>query len=447
MAFSIEAFEAALAAAVAAGAPRRFLVALSGGLDSTVALHALIESGAVGSVRAIHVDHGLHPDSSSWRDHCRACCAALDVPFADATASIAATPGRSPEEAAREARYACLRHELGADETLVTGHHADDQLETVLLQLLRGAGPAGLAAMPGLASFGRGHLCRPLLGFRRAELAAWADSRGLSWLEDPSNREAGYDRNYLRHEVLPALRRRWPSAARSAVRSARHCAEALDLMEALADADLAPLLSRGRLDVGGVAALAPSRQRNLLRRWLVLRGITVPDARRMDSILRDVMGARADARPEVRWDAGAVRRYRDRLYALDADSLAVLERPGGKLSWDPGQPLSLGPGLGRLRLIPAEGPGLSVKSLEAGPLEVRFRAGGETLKPAGRACTRPLKKLLQEAGVPPWWRDRVPIIYLGHRLLCVADLWIDQEAYSEGPGAWRVSWEERPEIG
>jgi len=447
MSFSQAAFDAALARAVDAGASPRFVVALSGGLDSTVALHALVSSPLPEAVRAVHIDHGLHPDSPTWRAHCRRACEVLEVDFIDAEVRAGALRGQSPEEAARDARYGRLGAETAAGETIVTGHHADDQLETVLLQLFRGAGPAGLAGMPALARFGSGWLFRPLLEFRRAELAAWAGEQGLTWLEDPSNREVGYDRNYLRHEVLPAVRRRWPSAALSALRSARHCAETVDLIEALADADLDAVSRDGRPAVSALAGLAPHRQRNLLRRWLARNGLSVPDAARMGSILRDVVGARADASPEVHWSGGAVRRYRDHLFALDPQTQEILAHRPRALRWAVRQPLALGPGLGRLRIVTAAGGGLSPEWLDEGRLEVRFRAGGEKIRPAGRGCTRTVKKLMQEAGIPPWWRRHIPLIWRGDRLLCVADLWRAEEASSDAPGAWGVDWEDRPEFG
>ncbi len=446
MAFTLDAFEKTLAGVIAEGPSRRFVVALSGGLDSTVALCALLATSVAASVRAIHVDHGLHPDSAEWRRHCRDVCADLNVAFSDVAISVCPGRGESPEEAARLARYRCLEHDLAEGETLVTGHHADDQLETVLLQLLRGAGPAGLAAMPMLADFGRGQLCRPLLGFRRTELTAWAESRCLTWLEDPSNRETGFDRNYLRHHVVPRLQGRWPAAALSAVRSARLCGEAAGLLEALADIDLRPLSVAGRLDVEGVRALPPNRQRNLLRRWMNRSGLTTPDARRLNSILSDVLGARSDRCPEVRWRGGAVRRYRGKLYALDGATLQTLDQPELDERWDPAALLDLGPGRGRLGLMPADGPGLDAARLGREPLLVRSRRGGERIALPGREGSRSVKKLLQEAGVPPWWRPHVPLIWQGNRLLAVADLWYSAEAWSGDAAGRRIVWEERPEI-
>ncbi len=444
MPFSQEAFDAALGEAAAAGAAARFVVALSGGLDSTVVLHGLVASSLAENVRAVHVDHGLHPDSPRWREHCHGVCEALGVAYTDARVSARPVRGQSPEEAARDARYGRLRKEVARGETVVTGHHADDQLETILLQLFRGAGPAGLAGMPALTRFDRGWLCRPLLAFRRIELVAWAQRRGLNWLEDPSNLEVSYDRNFLRHKVLPAVNRRWPSAALSALRSARHCAEAVGLLEAMADADLDSVAPDGRPAVSLLVALSPARQRNALRRWLARSGLVVPDASRMESILRDVIGARADANPEVRWESGAVRRYRGRLYALDPETLEILARQPRPLRWQAGETLALGPGLGRLRMVPEATAGPSPTWPAGADLEVRFRAGGEEMRPVGRGCTRTVKKLMQEAGIAPWWRGHIPLIWRGDRLLWVGDLWCAEQASLTGPGVWRVAWEDRP---
>ncbi len=446
MSFSTEVFEAIVVEAVADGASSDFAVALSGGLDSTVVLHALRELPLCGSLRAIHVDHGLHADSGAWRDHCERVCREIEVPFTDAVVDARPERGESPEEAARRARYGCLEKAMRPGETLFTGHHADDQLETVLLQLLRGGGPAGLAAMPVLAKLGAGWLCRPLLRFRRRDLREWARARGLSWLEDPSNREAGFDRNYLRHEVLPALYKRWPAAALSAVRSARHCGEAAELLAELADGDLTVLSANGALDISSLRRFSSARQRNLLRRWLVIRGLELPDARRTESILANVLAARRDGRAEVRWPGGSVRRYRDRLFALDRDMLGRLDQPGTDRPWSADLPLELGDGMGRLRMVRGEGAGLSPEVLREGPLQVRVRAGGEKIRLPGRAGTRSVKKLLQEAGVPPWWRRHIPLIWCGDRLLSVADLWYSADVWVSGPEGCRVIWEDRPDF-
>jgi tRNA(Ile)-lysidine synthase len=444
MSFSVEALEASLREAEAAGVVAPFCVALSGGLDSTVVLHALVDLRGPEAVRAVHVDHGLHPDSPTWSEHCRVLCRSLGVPFDERVVRIERRSGHSPEAVARDVRYRVLRAALADGETLVTGHHADDQLETVILQLLRGAGTAGLAAMPLVTAFAPGSLFRPLLNWTRADLRDWATAGGLDWLEDPSNRELGFDRNYLRHEVLPALLRRWPGAARSAVRSARLCAEAARLTDTLAASDLDRVATGGGILVEPLLEMPEERTRNLLRYWLGTVVGQAPDSRRLAAIVRDVLPARSDAEPEVHWPAGAVRRYRDTLFALDARTREILQRPREALSWRIGEPLDLGPGLGVVRVRRTGGRGLAARWLDHGVLEVRFRAGGESIRPLGQAHRRPLKKLFQEAGVPPWWRDRVPLIYAGERLLAVGDLWIEESACEDDGDSWSPEWTDRP---
>lgn len=431
--------------------PRHLCVALSGGLDSSVLLHALAslrEAACYERLRAVHVDHGLHPDSAAWSDACGRLCAALEVPLTSSRIEVALGCGRSPEAAAREARYRALADTLAPGERLCVAHHADDQVETVLLQLLRGAGPAGLSAMPAATPFSGGVLLRPLLGFRRDALATYARDHRLSWLEDPSNQDLQLRRNYLRLVILPKLYEHWPGAAGSVSRSARLCAEAQGLLADLGAADLAATGPDRSLDAAATAAFSEPRQRNLIRVWLAGRGICAPDSRRMDSIVTTVVPARTDRCPEVRWDGGAVRKYRGRLYALDAAQLAVLETAPTASRWHLPAPLELGAGLGRLEIETAPGAGLDPARLGGVPIEVRFRRGGERLRPAGAAHHRPLKKLLQEAGIPPWWRGRLPLLFAREKLIAVADLWTDHElATAPGQTGWRIRWRGRPDMG
>ncbi|HEV2320748.1 MAG TPA: tRNA lysidine(34) synthetase TilS, partial [Gammaproteobacteria bacterium] len=222
-------------------AAQRYWVALSGGLDSMVLLTALaVERGGLpGELRALHVHHGLHPKADEWQRHCEVACASLGIPLEIRRVEVHPATGESLEAVARERRYAAFREVVGADDLLLLAQHADDQLETFLLQALRGAGVRGLAAMPESASFSGLKLARPLLAYGRAELEAWARQQGLSWVEDPSNADTGFDRNYLRHEVLPRLKQRWPAAAETVSRSARLAAEADGLLKELAAEDTA----------------------------------------------------------------------------------------------------------------------------------------------------------------------------------------------------------------
>lgn len=437
--FSPDALWSALRAlGVADGAA--LCVALSGGLDSTVLLHALARIAREQphlKLRAVHVDHQLQTDSARWRAHCEAAAAALGAPLTSICVRIDAGE-EGLEAAARRARYDALRALLAPGEALLTAHHADDQLETVLLALLRGAGVTGLSGVIADQPFGRGRLLRPLLGFTREALETWARAAGLVWVEDPSNENTALDRNFLRRRVAPLLRERWPAAARSATRSAAHLHEAGRLLAELAHADLARVAAEECIDVAQLAALDPPRRRNALRCWIRERGARAPSTRRLLAVERELLTARADRTPCVQWDDVELRRYRGRLY-LDRRRRGA--QPLGAVAWQTSSTLELPAGLGRLRLHADQAGGLSAAKL-APTLTVRFRRGGEQLRIAGEPHRRRLKKMLQAAGVPPWRRDRLPLIYSGDRLVAVGDLWVaDEFAARDGEHAVRIAWE------
>jgi tRNA(Ile)-lysidine synthase len=421
----------------------RYCVAFSGGMDSTVLLVAMCRLAGMfppDALRAAHVHHGLHPHAETWAARCRELCTALDVPLAVLRIDARPAQGESPEAKARDARYAALRAALAPGEVLLTAHHADDQLETVLIQLLRGAGVAGLAAMPQTAEFGPGRHCRPLLAFTRAALRNWAEAQELSWIEDPANDEMRYSRNHLRSAVLPAIRGHWPGAAAAAARAARHCAEAARVLDELAAEDAATCQRGEALSLSAMRELlSPARRRNLVR-WQCRRaGLPVPDERRLETLLSQFFTAGPDMQPEVRWPGVIALRHADGLWLIPEGQL---QAPPAPLAWtDPSAPLELGAGLGSLSLEPAARGGLGRVALDGASWRVRFRGGGERVRLSGRSGSRALKKLLHEAGVPPWLRARMPLIEIDGRLAAVAGLWVDQ-AWCAPPGTqgWRVAW-------
>lgn len=396
----------------------RYVVAYSGGLDSHVLLHALSRLGV--ALAAVHVHHGLSRNADLWAEHCQTQCAALQVPCSVVRVQVP-RDGRGLEAAARAARYAALAQALEAGEMLLTAHHQDDQAETLLLMLMRGAGVAGLAAMPQVRPCGAGLLGRPLLGVSRSALHAYAVAHGLSWVDDESNFDTSLDRNYLRHELLPLLQRRWPAALPTLARSAAHLAEAGELLAELAAADLDA--ARGdrpdTLSVTALHTLSAARRRNLLRHWLRHLGLPPPDTAHLHRIEQEVLPARPDAGPRVDWSGAEVRRYRDDLYAM-APQAPV---PDTELAWDLAQPLSLPDGR-CLVASPAIGGGVSAESVAAARVTVRFRAGGERCAPVGRGHNHELKKLFQEVGVPPWERERIPLLFVDGVLAQVVGYWI-----------------------
>lgn len=394
---------------------RRGWVAFSGGMDSTVLLTALaqLRDRLPFRLHAAYVDHGLQPASAAWIDHCRRICDDLDLPLTCLVVDARAAPGESPEAAARTARYAALMGLIGPGDRLFTAHHQDDQAETVLLALMRGSGPHGLAAMPAVAPFGPGLLVRPLLGYRRADLDVFARAAGLVWIEDPTNAVLDLDRNLLRHQVLPLLRRRWPSLAHTIARSAAHCADAARLLDRQAAEQIERLALAGgaALSVRGLCALPTELGRTTLRYWIRLRGRSMPDQVHLERILTEAVRARRDAMPLVAWPGAEIRRYRDALFLLSP--LPPVPEPGSTIPWT-GPSLDLPHGLGSLARSPSESGDVPA------PLEVRFRVPGARWRPAAEAPSRALKTLFQEAGIAPWVRPYVPLIYAGGELLAVA---------------------------
>ena len=401
-----------------------YRVAYSGGLDSHVLLHALVclRERLDADIGAVHVNHTLQADADSWEEHCRKVCTDLEVSYESLRVDARAAAGESPEAAARDARYAALAAWLPAGEYLLTAQHQDDQAETLLLQLLRGSGVTGLAAMPVRGELGHGQLLRPLLGVTRRQLQAYAEANGLSWLEDPSNRDMAFDRNFLRARILPLLRERWPSVTALLGRSATHCAEASKLLSQLGEQDLADTRAEqhDRLSLTRLIKLPPERQRNVLRHWIVQATGVMPSTAVLARILNDVLQSRPDAEPCVRWSEYELRRYRDDLYLLqqrpEPDTSQVLQ-------WSLPQPLRLPDAGGVLNATHLTGRGIRASAVESG-VRVGWRRGGERCLPAGRGQHHSLKKLFQERGIPPWERSRIPLIYIGDQLAAVAGLWV-----------------------
>jgi tRNA(Ile)-lysidine synthase len=423
--------------------PASLCVALSGGLDSTlllVALARLLEQRKAAGLRAIHVDHGLHPDSASWAAACREQARACAVPYDELRIVVPRGSGESPEAAAREARYAALATRLAVGEVLLTAHHADDQLETVLLQWLRGGGLQAMAGMAPLRRLGADAWHgRPLLEFRRDDLARWAVEQGLRWQEDPSNLDRRFDRNYLRLEVLPALRQRWPAVATTAGRAAGYARDAIEAEAAGVEHDLPRVLAGAALELLPLQQLPEARQRAVLRAWLAGLGLPAPSARTLAALRQDMRVAAPDRIPTVRWSGAIVRRYRGRLHAtstLDPAPVAGvwLPRADARYAWSAQSTLEMLPGVGN---------GLSRERLPA-RLEVRQRVGGEAFLPTGGAHHRPLRKWLQEHDVLPWRRGSLPLLYADNRLVAVADLGVSAEfAARPDEPSWRVGWDRR----
>jgi len=412
----------------------RLWVAFSGGLDSAMLLQ--VAASCHPSVTALHINHQLQPNHQQTEQFCRRTCERLGVELVVQRVNVEVkdTGAGGLEEAARAARYDVFRKQLGRHDLLLMAHHADDQAETVLFRLLRGSGVNGLAGMPQKRPLGAGYLYRPWLAVSRERLEQVAGKRGLKWVEDPSNISENYDRNYLRHAVLPGLKERWPGLLKRVAHTARACSESEALSHRLAELQWPDCSDSGQLRVSSVKVLSPLEQRNLVRWWIHRQGWRVPALSDWDQVLSDLMGAGEDREPEIRGDGFTLRRYRGYLYLVP--NLAVPEQPA---SLEPGRKLRWGPW--QLALMPA-GPA-STPERAREPIRVSTRRGGERLRFAGAEHSRALKTWLQEQGVPPWERSLLPLVYRekpgASELIAVGDLWCSEQ-YSGGAPAsgWRL---------
>lgn len=399
----------------------KFLVAYSGGMDSHVLLHCMHElrhKNPQITVRAIHVHHGLSINADAWVAHCTDVCAKLDIELIIKYVSIAKKDKKHSLEAlARDARYKVFAEEINADETLLTAHHADDQAETVLLQLFRGCGPKGLAAMPERKGLALGTLLRPLLAFKRSDLYDYAQQNKLQWIEDESNEHIGYDRNFIRHKLMPIITERWPGITNALARSADHCAAASSLLNILAQQDY--LLAQGSkantLSVSKLLLLTPERQNNLIRHWLQTQGAPIPSSIKLQHIITDILSCRVDAHPIVHWQDAEVRRYRDDLYVMPPLGTTTIDLV---IPWDTLTDLELPNNLGTLTPQVLKNFGLESAAKN---ITVRFRSRDSKYKLKGRIGTHSLKKLFQEKGIPPWQRNSVPLIFQNEELVGILD--------------------------
>jgi tRNA(Ile)-lysidine synthase len=391
-------------------------VAFSGGPDSTALLHALsqLPDARTRGLRAVHVDHALQGDSASWAIECQHVCAALDVPCEVLRVQVDTRGGSGIEAAARAARYGALSTHLQAGECLVLGHHRDDQAETVLLKLLRGAGPEGLGGMRALRPFADGQLWRPLLDLSRRQLRDYITAHQLVVIDDPSNNDTRLGRNYLRREVLPQLLQHWPQAVDSIVHSATLCRHAADTLRHAWMAAFQTLHDplTGSLDAYRWLALDSALREPLLDHWLHELGLPAPTTAQRRQI-EFQCDARAGQQPCIQWRGAELHIWRGRMWATPP--ALTLDLAWQQL-WQ-GEPIQL-----------PDGGSLSLSDPTARlsePLLVHLRRGGERLKPAGDAHTRELRDLFQRAGMPPWQRAAVPLISAGDELVAVADRWIN----------------------
>lgn len=430
--------------------PSSIAIACSGGLDSSALLHlahAYAREQGI-ALFAFHVHHGLSPNADAWLAHCAEACAALGVQFA--ARKVVLVKGKSGvEAAARKLRYAALgdmAREHGV-RLMLTAHHLDDQAETVLLQLLRGSGTAGLSGMdsanaaPELLGNPELTMARPLLPVSRAELETYVSEHAIGYVEDESNTHPRYARNALRHQVMPALAQAFPGFQERFARSAAHAQSAQRLLDELAVQDLALCLDNDAIDVAKLRAMSQDRAYNMLRHWFATRSLRMPSTAWLAEMVTQLVEARPDAQLLVTHPDCLVRRHRDRLYITpkladlngmrDPDDEGVFVKEGQRFAWAGEASIDF-PDYGGALHFDAAGQGFDAAWLRAQKLVIDFRTGGERLKLAHNRPTRPLKYHYQAFDVPAWERARLPVVSAGKALLFAAGIGMDCQHFAEG---------------
>jgi tRNA(Ile)-lysidine synthase len=421
---------------------QHFLVGLSGGLDSVVLLHALWQLRNAHQINqlvsAVHINHGLNQDAGEWQSFCEKLCARWEIPLE--TRPVHVPQDGSLENNARNSRYEVFAELSAAHTVLLLAHHLDDQLETLLLRLLRGAGTTGLIGMPRQRTLGEGQLLRPLLDFSRAELQDYARREELKWVEDSSNSELHHDRNFLRQQVLPMIEQRWPRYRESWSKSLSLLTEAADMLQVMAQDDLDQITGQAdRLQVRPLLKLSEARQRQVLRYWLAQLHLTEPGWNQLQQLVQQVL-QQEEGTGRLELEDCYLQVHSGELYALR--KLPQLDAAEGTQQIQIQPQARLLAGNGFLNFQQLTGAGLKSDYQQ---LDLRYRQGGESLHLPGRPA-KSLKKLFQESAIPPWLRDRVPLLFHGDDLVCVPGIGIAEQATAgeQEPG-YEVSWQP-PEV-
>lgn len=440
----------------------KYLIAYSGGVDSHVLLHLCSQlknspSGFARSFSAVYIDHGLSYNSTKWGKHCQHVCYELDIPLTIIEVDASPKKGQSPEAAARTARYHAFSQLLKHNECLLTAQHQDDQAETLLLQLLRGSGTRGLSAMPRIKPFAKGNLCRPMLDYKKQEILAYASLHKLQWIEDESNEEQRYDRNFLRHEIIPRLELRWPAVQENLAKSAEVLAESQVLLDELAikgSQNLYSLNEQGekeydKLLLSPLKALLSyadneldknlpyhcqhhelARLNNILRHWINLNQLPLPSKKILEQIVQSVILSRDDAKPLVCWKRDGfhceVRRFRNKIYLIHTTRQSKTDDEAWlKQTYELNIASDIDLQGDKVKLMSANTlnvkRGFEREALLERPLQLRFRRGGERFRKMQGGQSYQLKHWFQEQNVPPWERNRLPLIYWGEELIQVGN--------------------------
>ena len=418
---------------------RRLLVALSGGVDSVSLLHKLCELRTHYdlSIAALHVDHQIQPESEQWMKHCQAQCDELKVPLKTIKLNLQDS-GHGQEAAARQARYDWFHSQITPADVLVLAHHMGDQIETVLLRLFRGSGLLGLGAMHEIRQFGLGWMARPLLGVSKEEIIAYARKKDLRYIEDPSNLDTYIDRNFVRHEVLPLIRLRWPSVDQTIFRSSDHLKTIQSSLDKGAQVDLKMFLclskptllgDYGCIRIGDLINLDQTRIVDVLRYWIRCEGLTLPSTGKMNELMRQVFGNETMGRGGIRWKEGEFRAYRGFLYLLPVQP--KLCNPATQ-HWQGLDALRIKEVGVALSVRRRRGSGIRVSFIKNSPFILDWQHKARVIRPSRSRHNRTIKNLFQESGIPSWERCRLPYVYLGDDLVCIPGLAVEKAYAASG---------------
>ena len=408
---------------------KRVFIAYSGGVDSHVLLHlASLDQELKPRVTAVYVNHGLQAEANAWAEHCKKVSVDLGVQFKCLTVNAQKAAGQSQEEAARNARYKALKALLQECDVLLLAQHREDQMETVLLQLFRGAGVKGLSGMPTISDFGHGKMGRPFLDTSQQAINEYAKHCHLSWVEDTSNQCDDFDRNFLRNQILPQLKNRWPALDKTVSRSARHCASSQSLVQGLAHTLFEKIydFSDETLIISKLLKLSLTEQQLLIREWFNHQQLRMPSEKMLQRVIDEVLNAKVSASPKIQGQGYCICRYRDKLFCLKEEDSNNIQTDH---IWLTGvREIALAGGC--LSIIDAR-QGISKLMWDKSEIEIKYRQGAEKIKLPGREGHHVLKKLFQEQAIPPWQRKAMPLIYLDNHLAAVGDLWISTDFFSD----------------
>ena len=420
---------------------RRLWIAYSGGVDSHVLLHRIhaLQSVLPDIAGAIHIHHGLSRHADDWQIHCRNICIDLDIHFI--LVKVISEKGEGPEDKARRARYKAFMEIMREGDAILTAQHEDDQAETLLLQAIRGGGPRGIAAMPAISSLGRGYLIRPLLETGRQKIREYAEQHALQWIEDESNQDVRFDRNFLRNEVMPLIRQRWPASSRTLARTASHTAALVDLSDEFLEKELRDSKG-GRADTLSISVLLGqpvSRASLLIRAHCQKQQITSPSAVHIMELLEKQLYADPERQIHIGWSGGEFRRYHDDLYIIRP--ITKIRKKNWQYDWNGSGSCEIPELSGVLRLVKTGSKGLRPDLVSRGIL-VRPRHGGEECRQQGDQYIRKLKAIYQYHEVPPWERERMPLLFIEGKLVAIGDIAICGDAgVDEAETGFSVIWQ------